>query len=75
MSDVTKSCRGEKPTQSARQTSPIRFNLTAYEKVTDVSDSTLQLKCKGPPLVDFRYSIKGEYSQLWEVVMKSPFHF
>lgn len=61
--------------QSARQTSPIHFNLTEYEKVTDVSDSTLQLKFKTPPLVDFCYSIKEEYSQLCEVVIKSPFHF
>lgn len=61
--------------QSARQTSQIRFNLTEYKKVTDISDSTLQLKFMKPPLVDFRYSIREEYSQLWEVVIKSPFHF
>lgn len=47
------------------------FKVTDYKKFTDrVSDTTLQLTLKKPPLSKFGYRIKEKHSQLSEKATK-----
>ena len=58
------------------QVRPVDFNVREYEKFTDrVSDSTLQPTLKKLPPVEFCYSIKEEYPQLYIKVTKLAYPF
>lgn len=49
----------------------MHFNVAEYEMLIDmVPDSKLQLSFKKPPLVEFQFSNKEEYSKLSEKAMK-----
>lgn len=65
MHDVMKPCMCRRSIKV--QAIPMGFNVTGSEKrIAMVSDSTLQLTFKKPPLVELWCSIKEEYGQLPE---------